>query len=221
MLLFDIGANRGEVADIALNKGFTKVIACEPAPRIYKRLVLDRLYNPRVVPLRLAVSDTDNQRVSFYEADEDGLSTLNKNWLTADSMPYAGKRYREISVNTITVDTLCSIYGEPDLIKIDVEGAEWSVLKGITRKYGKLTLEWTVNTLDEHQKQLKYLADLGYKEVAPQFIVHHLDEPKEWNNISTFSLKNWLNNSKAKWESGGWKVANLRPTADVGMLWVR
>jgi hypothetical protein len=23
------------------------------------------------------------------------------------------------------------------------------------------------------------------------------------------------------WIEGGWKIANLRPTADVGMIWVR
>lgn len=224
MLLFDIGANRGEVTDLAFDKGFMKVIACEAAPRIFKHLVSDRIYNRDVVPLRVAVSDKDNQRVSFYEANEDGLSTLNIDWLTADTMPYKGKAYRTIQANTITIDTLVSVYGVPDLIKIDVEGAEWNVLHGITKRYKTISLEWTFATLSEHEEQLDYLYKLGYREFAPQYIVNHLEEPTEWFKLKKSNAKQlliWHQETSDDWIDGGWKVAGLRPTADVGMLWVR
>ena len=123
MLLFDIGANRGDATVAGLALGYD-VIALEPAS-IYGELVKNFIYDPRVTPLKLAVSDSDYQRITFYEAHEDGLSTMNKEWLTNPSMPYNGKPYREVTATTITVDTLAQRYGEPDLIKIDVEGAEW------------------------------------------------------------------------------------------------
>ena len=117
-LFFDVGANRGDATVAALNLGYD-VIALEPS-RVYADLVKNFIYDSRVIPLKFAVSDKDNERVEFYEAQEDGLSTLNKEWLTSDTMPYAGKPFRTIHATTITIDTLAKIYGEPDLIKIDV-----------------------------------------------------------------------------------------------------
>ena len=136
-------------------------------------------------------------------------------------MPYNGKPYRETVATTITIDTLATIYGEPDLIKIDVEGAEWSVFNGMTKKYGTVTFEWTDATINEHIKQLHYLRSLGYTEVAPQFIEHHLQKPDKWFKIGSLNLHAWLITNGDLWESGYWKKSNLRPTADVGMMWVR
>jgi len=217
-LFFDIGANRGDATVVALALGYD-VIALEPS-RVFADLVKNFIYEPRVTPLKFAVSDKDNERVEFYEAAEDGLSTLNKEWLTSDTMPYAGKHFWTTYANTITIDTLAKIYGEPDLIKIDVEGAEWSVFNGMTRKMGMLTFEWTQETLDEHQKQLDYLRALGYTEVAPQFIEPHLDQPDKWYDIDQ-DLWAWRNAHAKAWETDGWKRNELRPTADVGMCWVR
>lgn len=220
MLFFDIGANRGDATIVGLEKGY-KVIALEPAPRIYKELVKNFIYKANVTPLRYAVSNTNNETIEFYEADEDGLSTMNKEWLTADDMPYKDKSFRTITATTVTIDRLAQIYGEPDLIKIDVEGAEWSVFKGMTKYHGLLTFEWTNVTIGEHQSQLNYLAGLGYTEFGPQFIVNHLEEPTEWFSIKDFRLDEWVIQNLTKWEDGGWKEAGLRPTADVGMCWVR
>jgi FkbM family methyltransferase len=224
MLMFDVGANRGDAVLAGLEQGY-RVIAIEAAPRVFGELVNNFIYNPNVVPLKMAVSDKDGERLKFYEADEDGLSTLNKDWLTKDGMPYQGKPYRECEVSTITIDKLCEVYGNPDLIKIDVEGAEWQVMKGMTRHYGgTLCFEWTFETMHQHEDQLDYLFTLGYREVAPQYIVSHLEQPTEWFDLrvnNSNQLLAWHQLTSDHWIDGGWKVANLRPTADVGMLWVR
>lgn len=221
MMIFDIGANRGDVVFLGMQKGFNKVVALEPAPKIYKELVSNFLYDTRVIPLKLAVSNSIDKTIEFYEAEEDGLSTINKEWLTSDTMPYNGKPFRTIKANTITVDKLVEIYGEPDLIKIDVEGAEWSVFQGMTKYYGMLTFEWTINTIEEHVKQIEYLKNIGYKEVGPQFIEHHLTDPKEWFAIDGFNMLEWVKQNSLAWVNEDWKVSGLRPTADVGMCWVR
>lgn len=218
MLLFDIGANRGDATLAGLSQGY-KVIALEPGSRVFKQLVSNFIYNPMVVPVKLAVSDSDNESIEFYECIEDGLSTIEESWLTDPSMPYNGKEYRTVNATTITIDTLAKIYGNPDLIKIDVEGAEWSVFNGMTEKYGKITFEWTYETLPEHEKQLKYLKGLGYEFFAPQFIENHLQEPLNWYPIG--SLTKWVKSNSQRWIDGEWKNSNLRPTADVGMVWVR
>lgn len=224
MILFDIGANAGGATAIGLSKGY-KVIALDAAPKIFKTLVKNYIYNPNVIPLKYAVSDSDYKTVNFYETvDTDALSTLNLEWLTSDTMPYNGFRYRTIKASTITIDTLAKKYGEPDLIKIDVEGAEWSVLKGMTKYHNELTLEWTIQTMKEHEKQLDYLYTLGYTEYAPQYIVEHLERPIEWFKLEENNegkLLKWQSDTSYAWESGGWQEYNLRWSADVGMLWVR
>jgi FkbM family methyltransferase len=219
MILFDIGANRGDATLIGLAQGY-KVIALEPGSTIFRSLVSNFIYNENVIPLKFAVSDSDNEQVTFYECYEDGLSTLNQEWLTNETMPYNGKPYRTINATTITIDTLAKIYGNPDLIKIDVEGGEWSVFKGMTQKYGKIAFEWTYETLDQHEEQLKYLFGLGYEFFAPQFIEHHLQEPLNWYPIGE-SLKQWVDSNAKNWTEGDWHKSGLRPTADVGMCWVR
>lgn len=220
MLCFDIGANRGDFTLAALNQGY-RVIAIEAAPRVFSQLVGNFIYNPNVTPLRMAVSGSDDQTIEFFEAEEDGLSTLNLDWLTDESMPYAGKPYRTITATTITIDKLAELYGIPDLIKIDVEGAEWSVFKGLSSKMGTIAFEWTWATWEEHLEQLQYLKHGGYQLVAPQFIEHHCQMPERWYNIDTFDLGAWHNEYAEVWEAKDWKKSGLRPTADVGMLWVR
>ena len=219
MLMFDIGANRGDAVVAGLNKGY-KVVALEPGPRVFKELVSNFIYDKNVIPLKFAVSDTNDQQVEFYECVEDGLSTIERSWLTDPSMPYEGKEFRTISATTITLDTLAKIYGKPDLIKIDVEGAEWFVFKGMTKKYNTLTFEWTINTVDQHIEQIKYLQKLGYTKIGPQFIEHHLQEPKEWFEIKSFDFNKWILNYSKSWIKKDWKESNLRPTADVGMCWI-
>ncbi len=221
MLLFDVGANRGDATTIGVNLGY-KVIALEPAPRVFAELVRNFIYDSNVIPLRLAVSETTGDRIEFYECVEDGLSTMEKSWLTDPSMPYNGKEFRTIYVNTCTMDWLVEQYGVPDLIKIDVEGAEWSVFRGMTKNYGKLAFEWTQETLHQHEEQLLYLKSIGYTKFRMQFIEHHLQEPdSEWLPIkSKNNLKKLRETLAPQWEKEGWKKANLRPTSDVGMLWV-
>ena len=223
MILFDIGANRGDATSMALTIGFDKVIALEPAPIIFKELVKNFIYNPHVIPLKMAVSNSNGELIKFYEAEEDGLSTMNQDWLTSEDMPYNGKPYRIVEAVTCTIDWLVEQYGTPDLMKIDVEGAEWSVFRGMTKNHGKLAFEWTDVTLLEHEEQLDYLHSIGYTQYAPQFIVNHLEEPTEWFDLISFgnSLEDWVESHKEDWISGGWEIANLRPTADVGMIWVK
>lgn len=219
-LCLDIGANRGDFTVEAIKQGY-RVIALEPAPRVYGELVKNFIYDEKVIPLKFAVSGTDYQRIEFFEADEDGLSTINEDWLTKDSMPYAGKPYRTVAANTITIDELARIYGTPDLIKIDVEGAEWSVFKGLSTKMGTIAFEWTDVTIPDHQLQLKYLLHGGYTQVAPQFIERHCQIPDVWLPLKDFDLAAWVEKNATYWEAGYWKASGLRPTADVGMVWVR
>jgi FkbM family methyltransferase len=223
-LFIDIGANKGEATWAALYlKGFTRVIALEPAPKVFYQLVYNYKDDPRVIPYRLAVSDSTGSEVEFYECVEDGLSSLNKDWLTGEGYRYNGKEYETIKVTTVKLDDIIYEYGVPELIKIDVEGAEDLVFAGYTGKAPKLCFEWTLEDVPKHVKQLERLSMVnGYTEYALQYIEHHLDEPTEYRPITKArELPKWIKETAPAWENGGWQVAGIRPTADVGMIWVR
>lgn len=224
-LLFDIGANRGDATACGLQKGFDKIIALEPAPKMFSLLVRAYIYNPKVVPLKFAVSDSNGEQIEFYECVEDGLSSIEKGWLTDPSMPYNGKEFRTIKAVTCTMDWLIEQYGLPDLVKIDVEGAESLVLAGLTLKPKNICLEWSMPTLDQHIEQLRRLKEVnGYTEYCLQYITPYLDEPSfKYRPINDpEELRDWIAETQEWWETVGWKeYGHLRPTADVGMLWVR
>ena len=83
-------------------------------------------------------------------------------------------------------------------------------------------MEWTFETIREHEAQMDYMFTLGYRKYAPQFIVNHLEEPDDWYDLQESNaneLMIWHQIWSDWWIDGGWKKANLRPTADVGMLW--
>ena len=223
-MFFDIGANKGDATWAALHlKGFNKVIALEPAPKVFYNLVFNYKDDPRVIPYRLAASDSTGSVVDFYECIEDGLSTLNEEWLTADTARYKGKKYETIKATTVKLDDLIYEYGTPELIKIDVEGGEDLVFAGYTGKASKLCFEWTLEDVPKHIKQLERLSMVnGYTEYALQYIEHHLDEPTEYRPITKArELPKWIKETAPDWENEGWKAAGLRQAADAGMIWVR
>ena len=224
-ILFDIGANRGDATACGLQKGFDKIIAVEPAPKVFSLLVRAYAYNPAVIPLKFAISNSNGEEIEFYECVEDGLSSIEKSWLTDPDMPYNGNEFRTIKAVACTADWLIEQYGLPDLMKIDVEGGESQVLEGLTKKPKNICLEWSYATLDQHVEQLRRLKEVnGYTEYCLQYITHYLDEPSfDYRPINDpDELKQWIADTQEWWESTGWEEqGRLRPTADVGMLWVR
>ena len=102
-------------------------INLEPVSHWYERLLADR---PEDVNLQVAASDVPG-RLSFFEVKDTGLSTLD----VATAQRHAGQGYevqlREVSATPL--DAICAERGVEvvHFLKIDVEGAEASVLTGI------------------------------------------------------------------------------------------
>jgi FkbM family methyltransferase len=136
---YDVGANIGFYS-LLLRHNFKQVYAIEPVPRnvrrLKRRLSIRFVRNVKVLPV--ALSDK-NGKATFY-VNQDSRSMINN--LSASSLlekfefrscdhasdrTYAGS---PITVETMTFDNLLS---EPiaDLVKIDVEGAEFLVLEGM------------------------------------------------------------------------------------------
>jgi FkbM family methyltransferase len=138
-LIFDIGANQGQKTDVFLRLG-ARVVAVEPDPSnqlILRQNFLDyRLRHKPVTIVGKAVSDRNG--VATFLVDEPGSAknTLNPKW--ADSLRSDSGRFgrtlafaEQRDVETVTLEELFQTYGVPHYIKIDVEGHEVNVLKGM------------------------------------------------------------------------------------------
>jgi FkbM family methyltransferase len=123
--VFDIGGNIGVVA-IILSKRMKKdstIYSFEPAPSSFKYLAdMARVQNgnSKIIPINSAVSN-NNEKLCFTN---DGNSCTNH---ILDH-----NEANSISVDSITIDEFCVKNNViPQLIKIDVEGAEFWALEGM------------------------------------------------------------------------------------------
>jgi FkbM family methyltransferase len=141
-LVFDVGANVGSRTEVFLDLG-ARVIAVEPQPPCQE--VLTRLFGRnnrfKLVPEALGAQSGEAQ---MFVGDALVLSTLSPGWV---SKMRESKRFgefewnKEATVQVRTMDSLVAEQGEPAFCKIDVEGFELEVIKGLTRPLNALSLE--------------------------------------------------------------------------------
>lgn len=155
-LVFDIGANVGTMSRIFAGLG-ARVVAVEPNPDCARHIELSTRRG-QVEVLAAAVSDRDGQAALKVSDRKDKMSSLSDEWRAAvsrENADYAGMWKREVTVPTITLDALIQRYGEPWYIKIDVEGYEEQVIKGLSQCPSLLSFEFNRVFLEPALKALE------------------------------------------------------------------
>ena len=127
LVIIDIGANIGYYAIIA-GKGIGprgKIFAYEPENRNFsflkKNIEANKLAN--VIPLKIALSNEKGMSKLYLDEDNKGRHSL------------AYEKNKEcLVIETDTLDNSLEQFGSPavDIIKIDIEGAEFLALGGMT-----------------------------------------------------------------------------------------
>lgn len=127
----DVGAwlaTQDSVTYLFYEKGW-RGINIEPSPVYYANLIEKR---PKDINLSLVISDQDGS-CEFHTIDDSGLSTTQKN--LAHEWQKQGFSSKKKHTETISLSTLWEKYvpagQEVHFLKIDVEGNERSVLKGL------------------------------------------------------------------------------------------
>ena len=141
-LCFDVGANIGNRTKVFLALG-AKVVAVEPQSDCVKMLTLR--FKNRITIVQKALGQKDGDGV-IYIGESSAISSLSKDWISAvASARFKGKKWNtEQKVDITTLDKLISTYGRPAFCKIDVEGYEQEVLKGLTSRIPFLSFEYAV-----------------------------------------------------------------------------
>ena len=165
--ILDIGANVGWYSlHFSRVAPEADIIAFEPVPQIHQRLLEHLEINAanRVTPEKLALQDCEEEGFLYFHKAETGATSARNN------RGFAGAT-RE-AVRSTTLDQYCASKGiSPELIKCDVEGSEWAVIKGgvetIRRDRPVIFLEllrkWSANFGYHPNEVLAWLADIGYQ----------------------------------------------------------
>jgi FkbM family methyltransferase len=135
-LAFDVGANIGERTQILLSIGAT-VVAFEPQPSCAREILARD--NGRLTVIPKAVGATEGTAILHTPNRQKGdqFASLKQNWAAR-----AGDTSR-LSVPVTTLNKAIEQFGLPVFCKIDVEGFEVQVLRGLSKPIPALSLEYT------------------------------------------------------------------------------
>jgi FkbM family methyltransferase len=152
-LCFDIGSNIGMKTEVFLKLG-AQVVAFEPQPSCLRETAARCSPTQHLTTVNAAIGAVSST-MPMYVAKHHTSSSLIADWV--------GDVQEVIQVPVMTLDQAIDRYGLPHFCKIDVEGYEMEVLKGLSHAISVLTLEYH---LDEREIRktlecMDYLSCLG------------------------------------------------------------
>jgi FkbM family methyltransferase len=131
-LCFDVGANFGDKTEVFLRLG-ARVVSFEPQSHCMAEMKARLGANRRLTTIESAVG-AEAGKLTLYVDSFSPASSLIANW--------QGKVMEERLVNVTTLDDAIARYGVPDFCKIDVEGFELPVLKGLSHRIPAVSFEY-------------------------------------------------------------------------------
>lgn len=144
-LVFDIGAHVGDRI-AAFRRLGCRVVAVEPQPAAFRFLQLAYGRSRAVTLLHAAAGERSGVLTLRLNTSNPTVSTASESFIAAakGSIGWEGQDWAEtIEVPAITLDDLIAAHGAPVFAKIDVEGFELHVLKGLSRPLAALSFEFT------------------------------------------------------------------------------
>lgn len=191
-LYIDVGANYGNRIAPIIDKGF-KIIAVEPQLKCVD--FLKRKYGDKITIVPKGLGEKQEIK-TMYISSAHTLSSFSQEWIKATKESGRFSKYKwnkRIDVEITTLDALIENFGHPTFIKIDVEGFELQVLKGLSHPVEYLSFEYTI---PERKKSILDCID-RIAEISKTNTVlfnYSIGESMQW------ALEEWLTPKKMKEE---------------------
>lgn len=206
MIIIDIGANKGLFTDKCLELyPDAKITLVEANPTLSWYLRDKYGNNSNIEVLNNLASNSNDVQKFYINPVADTISTASLNWVNNSRFVGAYSNMYEISVKGISLDELLNNQ-IIDLIKIDVEGFEYEVIQGLSKKNAPICFEWAEEEEENIEKICLYLKNLGYTEFGYILGDEYMKEPDKYQTLDDFELRNIIDkNRKELW----------------GMIWVK
>lgn len=159
-VVFDVGAHVGGRTALFLEAG-ARVVAVEPQRSCLVRLRERFKGDPRVKVVPKALGARPGHSELAICADATTISTMSPRWRTQSRFAKDYEWQRTERVPVATLETLIRQFGMPAFCKIDVEGFELEVLRGLRQPVRVLSFEFVKEFLGETEQCLAYLKKLG------------------------------------------------------------
>ena len=162
-LCFDVGAHAGNRVRCWRQLG-ARVVAIEPQPDFVRllRWLYGRDDGVEIVPL--AVGRTAGTAELLVSERTPTVTTLSRQWVehVQRDPRFAGVAWeRRERVEVVTLQSLLERFGEPQFIKVDVEGFEAEVLAGLATPVRGLSFEYLPATREVALACIERLDSLG------------------------------------------------------------
>lgn len=144
-LVFDLGAHLGEHSEHFLAVG-ARVLAVEPNPECLPTLTRVQAQSYRMSLVTCAVGETEGT-AELCIPEVPAHATLNP---AHQQARFPTEDYsRRVPVETVPLNRLIGTWGLPDYIKIDTEGSELAILKGLRHRPRFISYEFSKENLDQ------------------------------------------------------------------------